>query len=334
MTNQINQAVFKEFNGMQAAADFLGNGAIYTPMFEREIVDLVSRESMMLQRVDHPPATGHPHRYFEQSAIATAAFTDPQNLSPTPTSPARAEKAAFIKAIINQTNFSLFDVHVTRQQGVYTNLKAKDIQDLLVSCAVLSAKSCWIGTDTSLSTPTTNQYMGLLRQITNTGTIDKDSSIIDGLKAFVAAMVANTSYTVRPTGIYLNPILANYIAQEAKATNYHFDKVEVVAGVKVNGLQTEAGILPLVSDSYIPSVTSAQYGFSAPTATYKNYFAAILTEPMIEMPYINPEGSWHPQLYELGLVSNLNNQYVAVQFDCIIAKGASYAHTLVAVERK
>jgi hypothetical protein len=83
-----------QFQDISAAADFLGNGAIEVNPYESEIVDLVRRHSIFLQRVDRKPATGHPHRYFEQLAIASAAFTDPRNISPTPTGPNRVERAA------------------------------------------------------------------------------------------------------------------------------------------------------------------------------------------------------------------------------------------------
>ena len=58
------------FQDISAAADFLGNGAIEVNRYESELVDLVRRHAIFLQRVDRKPATGHPHRYFEQLAIA------------------------------------------------------------------------------------------------------------------------------------------------------------------------------------------------------------------------------------------------------------------------
>ena len=59
-----------KFLDLSAAADYLGNGAIEVNRYEDEIFDLVRRNSIALQRFDKKPATGHPHRYFEQNAIA------------------------------------------------------------------------------------------------------------------------------------------------------------------------------------------------------------------------------------------------------------------------
>lgn len=322
-----------KFTDMRAAADFLGNGAIEVNRYEAEILDAVERESVFLRRVEHRPATGHPHRYFEETAIGTGAFTDPRVISPTATGPTRIEQAAFIKALVAQTNLSLFDVDVTKQQGQFNYLEAKDINDIANAIVRTEAAGVWAGTDTSLSSPTTNQYMGILNQITQTSTVAVGASIIDGLKSAVAGMAARTDYSIKPTAIYLNPALGDYIDREAKAMKYVFDKVNVVGGVTVDGLATQAGVLPLISEKWVPTSSSAQFGFSAPAAGNKNYYAVIVTERDIEMPFINPEGNPNARIFQLGLLSGLQGQYVGVKFNCIIAKGASYLHQIVAVTR-
>lgn len=321
------------FTRLEAAADFLGTGAIEINAYEAEIIDMVRRESVFRQRIDERPATGHPHRYFEQLAIGTGAFSDPRNLSPTPSSPTRVERPAMIKALTNQVNLTLFDVQVTQQQGVFQGLEAKDIEDCVNGIIVTAASAYWTGNDTSLSAPTTLQYMGVLNQITLQSTIAPGSSIIDGIKNMVARMMANVTYKVRPTAIYLNPVLGHYLDTEAKATNIQL-QTTVVAGVTVNGINTQAGVLPLIPDPYLPSATGSGYGFGAPASGYSNYFAVITTEKMVERPYIDGgKGNANPQLFRLGLQNSLQGQYVAVQFDSIIVKAPSYAHAVVAIQR-
>jgi hypothetical protein len=322
------------FGQMSAAADFLGNGAIEINRYEPEIFDIVARSSLFLNRIDNKPATGHPHRYFEETAIGTATFADPRNIAPTPTGPTRIENAAFIKALTAQTNLSLFDVDVTRQQGQFAYLEAKDIQDAVNAIVRLQAANVWNGNDTSLSAPTTQQYMGILTQISAQSTIGLGASIIDGLKSVVAAMVARTDFDVMPTGIFINPVLGDLIDREAKAQHIDLGEVDVGAGVKVSGLNTQAGRLPLISEKWIPSASAAQYGFAAPPSGKNNYFAAIVTEKAIEMPFIHGgDGNPKPRIFQLGLLAGLQGQYVAAKFDTIIAKGPSYAHMVVAVTR-
>lgn len=317
----------------KAAADFLGNGAIEVNMYETEIADIMRRDAPMLTRVDNVPANGHPHRFFQQSAIATAAFTDPRSISPSPGSPTRAEEAVYIKAITAQTNFGLFDVDVTRMQGQFAYLEAKDIEDITSACVILAGTHFWSGAATAISDSSTQDYCGLLTQITNQATVALGASIIDGLKTKVAQMVANVGKVARPTAIAVNPILADFIDQEAKAAHISLKEV-TVAGVVVSGLQTQAGLLPLIPDPFIAEDTTGQFGFSAPGSGNANYFAAILTEKMIEMPHVTGgDGNLKPRIFQLGLLSGLQGQYVGIWFNSVVAKLPAAAHAIVAVVR-
>lgn len=322
------------FKTLQGAADFLGTGAIEVNIYESEIYDIVRRSSVALQRFKQVRATGHPHRYFEQTAIATGAFTDPRAMTPGATGPTRVERTAYIKAIVAQSNISLFDKDVTQQQAQFSYVVAKDINDIVSGIEVTRAKAVWNGNDTSMSTPTTVQYMGLLNQITNQFTIAPAASIVDGLKAAVASIFANVDFGARPTAIYVNPVLGDLLDREAKASQITFGKTEVVAGVVVKTLSTQAGELPIIGDAFLPSSSIAAYGFDAPPAGFQDYFAVIVTEDAIEMPYVSGQtDDQNPRLFQLGLEGNLSGQFVGVKFDCILAKGPSYSHGVVAVQR-
>lgn len=324
---------------LQAAADYLGTGAIEVNEYEPVVLDIVRRRSVALQRFKQVPATGQPHRYFEQTAIAQAAFSTTGGqgssaISPSPSSPTRVERSAFIKAVVNQSNIALFDKMVTQQQKKFAEVIARDIEDIISGINVTRAQAVWNGNDTSLTSPTTTQYMGLLSQVTTQATIAPGASIIDGLKAEVAALFANPTYVVKPTAIYLNPVLGDYIDREARAGQITLTEVEVVSGVVVKGLATQAGVLPLIGDQFLPAASGAAYGFSAPPAGNKNYFAVILMEEMVEMPYVSGEtDNPNPLLFQLGLTGNLSGQFVGVMFDAVIAKAAGYAHATVAVQR-
>jgi hypothetical protein len=321
---------------LTAAADFLGTGAIEVPVFEKEIMDVVRRNSVALQRIKQTKATGHPHRYFEQTAIATGAAVDPRSLSATATGPTRVERPVFIKAATAQSNLSLFDKDVTEQQGQFASVVAKDVEDIISGIEVLRAGMLWAGTDTSLVAPTTLQWCGGLTQITQQFTCSSSSSIIDALKTAVATMVANAQFVVKPTAIYLNPLLGDYIDQEAKASRITLDSVEVVAGVTVAAISTQVGKLPIVGDPYMPTcpASTAQYGFSATPSGLKGYYAVILMESEVEIPVIaGKDYTPNPRLFQLGLTGNLAGQFVGVKFDAVVFKGATYAHATVQVIR-
>src|SRR4029077_10200128 len=208
---------------LHAAADFLGPGAGEGNRYQTEITDIVRRRGVFGQRIRQVPATGHPSRFFEQTAIAspTAAqgFVDPRNIVATVGSPTRVERSVPLKALVSQVNYNLFDLEVTAQQSQFAYLQAKDLADAVEGLMRTHDVALWNGTDTSLSAPTTTQYFGVIGQIEaggNTTSIGTSASIVDGIKSTVAAMVANSSFQVRPTAIYANPVLLDLIDREMK----------------------------------------------------------------------------------------------------------------------
>lgn len=122
-----------QFLDLMAAADYLGPGAVEIDRYQTEIFDIVRRRGVFGQRIKQVPATGHPSRFFEETAIpaptATQAFVDPRNIAPTVTAPTRVELSVPLKALVNQINYNLFDLEVTAQQSQFAYLQAKDLAD-------------------------------------------------------------------------------------------------------------------------------------------------------------------------------------------------------------
>lgn len=334
------------FSDMQAASDFLGPGAIETPMFAPEILDLVRRRGVLGQRIKNEPATGQPSRYFEQTRIVSGAFQDPRNLQFTPTGdPTRRERYVTMKAIYGAITFNLFDVEVTRQQGQFTQLVAKDINDTVEGTLRSSDLALWAGSDTNLIIPTSIEYVGGLTQVNRTASIASSARIIDGLKAEIAAMVANTAFTVRPTAIYVNPVLGDLIDQEERLNQRQIPQTTlntVTGGLLVNSLATQAGNLPIIPDHFLLNGPS---GGSTTESGKTDYKAAILSENLVEYHYITtPE----PRVFQLGLEGGLATRYAVVLFGAPVYKGkadattnqsvtegsqVSYAHSIVTVVR-
>src|SRR5271157_3219646 len=249
-----------KFVDLYASADYLGPGAIEVDRYQTEIFDIVRRRGAFGQRIKQVPATGHPSRFFEETAInaptATQAFVDPRNITPTVGSPTRVELAVPLKALVSQLNYNLFDLEVTAQQSQFAYLQAKDLADSVDGLLRTHDVALWNGNDTSLSNPTTPQYFGAIGQIEaggNTVTIANGASIVDGLKSTIAEMVASSSFDVRPTAIYANPVLLDLIDREMKAEfNVVLDKAEITGGLTVKTLSTQAGNLPLIPEWALP----------------------------------------------------------------------------------
>jgi hypothetical protein len=320
-----------QFVNLQAAADYMGPGVIEVDLYQSEITDIVRRRGPFGQRIKQVPATGHPSRFFEETAIpsptAANAFVDPRNIVPTLVAPTRLERSVPLKCLVSQINYNVFDIEVGSQQSQFAYLQAKDLADSVEGLLRTHDVALWNGNDTSLSNPTTPQYFGVCGQIVaggNTASISTTSSIVDGLKSTIAQMVANTNYEVRPTAIYSNPVLLDLIDREMKQEfNVVLSTTQVAGGLTVKTLSTQAGDLPLIPDWSLPYTGTPGSG-SAQLPVY------IVTEDMIEYHWLtNPT----PRIFQLGTPSSLTSQMVVVKFGAVVVKGANYAHYQVIVDR-
>ncbi len=318
------------FADIHAAADFIGPGAIEVPLYQTEIFDIVRRSSPFGQRIKQVPATGHPSRFFEETAIpnpGTSGFVNPRSIVAPVVSPTRVEMSVPLKALVAQINYNLFDIELGDQQKQFAYLQGKDLADTIAGVMVAHDVALWNGNDTSLSAPTTTQYMGVVNQIVgggNTTTIGTTSSITDGLKSTVAQMVANNGYNVRPTAIYSNPVLLDLLDRELKTEfNVVLNTEKIAGGITAKMLSTQAGELPLIPDWSIPYTGTPGSG----TAQLPVY---IVTEDLIEYHWL---GDPTPRLFQLGLPGSLTYQYVAVKFGAVVVKGANFAHYQVVVDR-
>ena len=120
------------FADIHAAADFIGPGAVEVPLYQTEIFDICRRSSPFGQRIKQVPATGHPSRFFEETALpnpGTAGFVNPRSIVAPVVSPTRVERSVPLKAIVSQINYNLFDVELGNQQQQFAYLQAKDLVD-------------------------------------------------------------------------------------------------------------------------------------------------------------------------------------------------------------
>lgn len=320
------------FVDLMAAADYLGPGAVEIDRYQTEIFDIVRRRGAFGQRIKQVPATGHPSRFFEETAIAAPtaaqAFADPRTMLPAATvvSPTRIELSVPLKALVSQINYNLFDLEVTSQQSQFAYLQAKDLADAVDGLMRTHDVALWNGTDTSLSASTTPQYFGVVGQIAaggNTVTVQKSAgTIVQTIKTAVAQMVSNSSYQVRPTAIYANPMLLDLIDQELKSQfNQVLNTVEITGGFTVKALSTQAGELPLIPEWALGYTGTLGSGAVLP--------AYIVSEDLIEYHWLTDP---NPRVFKLGLPGSLSQQQVVVKFGAPVVKGANFAHYEVKVQ--
>jgi hypothetical protein len=329
-----------QFINLSAAADRMANGAIIVPEFQTEIVDLVRRSGALGQRIQYVPATGTPSRFFEQSNIVDGTFVDPQAINPTgiDLSALRTEKSVQIKAIQSQIGYGLFDMETVGQQGVFTQLKAKDMADMVKGILRARDKALWVGTDTVNGNSVGNsgvQFVGLLAQISKTAVIVNTASIVDGIRTQVATLYNDPIVAARPTAIYINPLALDALEQEVKnspgAIKFLQTSIEAAhAGMNVTGLVTVAGTLPLIPEPYLTmNATVGATPVAAAPSGQNNYPFAIVTEDLVEFHYI---GEKNPRVFQLGTVANLSEQYVGIAFGAPAAKYAAKAHAVGVIQ--
>lgn len=317
-------------------ADYNNFGALLTPQFEREIDDIVRRRAVFGQLLDaqQRPALGHPHRWFQQAAIPNnQAFSDPRTIAVAAANNGtslRVEYSASVRASTGQINFGLFDQQTSAQTSIFPQLVAKDLSDMVEGLYQLQDKALFTGTATSVTDGASTQYCSIATQVTNTIQVNPGTSIVDSIRTKIANMMANTTYMVRPTHIFVNPLLVDLIELEIKTAATTMRQIpagyaEVIPGVTVMQITTVAGILPI-----IPCWEMATRASTVTGATV-DYPIFIATMSYIERAWI---GSPYVQLFKLGLVTDLADKYVAVRFDTgAIVKHGDTAHCYGYVSR-
>jgi hypothetical protein len=98
---------------------------------------------------------------------------------------------------------------------------------------------------------------------------------------------------------------------------------EIVGGVRVKMLSTQAGDIPLIPE-WTLNYTGTPGSGSAVLPAY------IVSEDLIEYHWLTDP---NPRVFQLGLTGSLAQQHVAVKFGAVVVKGASYAHYKVNVDR-
>ena len=134
------------------------------------------------------------------------------------------------------------------------------------------------------------------RRRRHTTTIGTSQSIVDGLKSTVAQMVSNSSFGVRPTAIYANPVLLDLIDREMKSEfNVVLGTKEITSGFTVKMLSTQAGDIPLIPEWTLPYTGTPGSG-SAVLPAY------IVTEDLIEYHWLSDP---NPRIFQLGVPGSL-----------------------------
>lgn len=254
------------------------------PNYERVMYDYIRRNIPVSVRARSIQANGYPHRFAEQKKLPqNAAFIAPNSAADyglgTKTldeDHGREFSLAYVKAMTSRLKYTYFEKRQTEQYGQFEQVIKNDMMDLMADFAKVKNQAIWTGGASSLQDTTSNEYCGLLTQITDKSTVASGTKIADAVQTHIAERLSDLTWGGRPTAIYANPISIDLLIQEERErTGYQRNiDVEITPGNKVPGIITQAGTLPLIADPYIP-ITSV-YTYAATTDTTvtsgKTYF--------------------------------------------------------------
>ena len=244
------------FADIHAAADFIGPGAVEVPLYQTEIIDICRRSGPFGQRIKQVPATGHPSRFFEETAMpdpGAAGLVDPRNIVAPVVSPTRVERSVPLKAMVSQINYNLFDIelgqsaaavrlsagegpgrHRERRHGE-PRCGAVERQRHLPELADHHAVHGRGRADRRRRQHGDDRHHGMHR-----GWLEVDSGADGGQQL---------ATSVRPTAIYANPVLLDLIDREMKSEfNVVLNTDQITGGFRVKMLSTQAGDLPLIPE--------------------------------------------------------------------------------------
>lgn len=304
------------------------------PEVDPIIKDILSRDTMIRSRIKAKPEGMETFRWVEQTGIArNAGFSDPRNIAPTASnSPTRVEKLAKMKCITSAINYGMFDSALTRN-GTFGYVLEQDMRDAIADCLGTSNTAIYTGNDTSYGTPTTSQYFGIMNAITNTATFNTTTLISQQVKTQVASMMNKKFGVARslPTALYMNPMTADLIDQEAenKENNVKLYDVQITPGVIVPGIMTAAGILPIIRDPEVPLNANDS------DATKFDHKILFLNENLIVRHYfVDGNISYgDPVVFKLGLTQSLADQYVIFMADNIVVNYPTVAHCIATLTK-
>lgn len=311
-------------------ADYNTSHYIHLPVFQEGMLDEIRRDYTILNRIKAVPATGYPSRYWEQTKLPqNTAFVDVRgggegftgySKNAIDEDYGRVEKSLYLKCQVSRIKFTLFDKEVVKQQGdsVMEALLEKDMRDMMVQFYRAKNDAVWNGKAASPDDSTTKDYCGLLTQIggaaATIASTDTETRLCDVIRTEIAKQVADKNWDKKVTAIYANPLSIDILEQELQKDFPGYrtqNQVEILPGVTVTSIQTQAGRLPIIPDVYLP------IGEASGKAVH--HFV-LMNENMIERHYLTtPE----PRVFKMSQTEELLDDYLAICFDAIVLKGRS-----------
>lgn len=297
-----------------------GEGFIVHDAYERTIFDDLRRKFPMWGSgaYENHPANSDFTTGFLQSAIGAARAVDKNTLTFSATTETRSARTPIeIKAITSDRNFGMYKRSLYSQMGsLYGDLTAKDIKDIYTAMIAEWQRQFYAGD----ATGSPLEFDGLKKLLATGPTISAGVSIIKTIQAKVVTMMNSTTKMVMPTHILANPVTAYQITQEQQKMKIGADWVAApnstfVQGVPARTLDTQAGVLPIISDPFNPVISG----------TTNVYSLFIVSADKLRWEYVEPLGQAgpEPKVFEFPMTTILDTPYKSIMFGALDGDGFS-----------
>lgn len=302
---------------------------MWLSVFEDTIYDYQNRRLSIFNIIPSYEANGAAHLWMEETKTPdNTQFSDPRTLAykAIDADYGRLPKSVIIKCLTSKFSIPYFDTLTARQQN--NNLPdfvTRDLNKWLWSFDKFINTKIMFGSDTSLETPTTNEYVGLFTQLTNTPVRAKTETtvtITDILETEVAEMDSDTVNTGPNDNSLVFVMNARtmdlWIKQErARQGNYRPYTTEFRPGFKIPTITTAKGEIPIIVENFLPVVDNT-------ANTSYDHNILLLDRSKIERLYI---GSPTPTVFPFNTGNDqLSDDRLAVLFDALLVRDAANSH--------
>jgi len=302
---------------------------MHLQVFEDTIYDYQKNYLSIFNIVPALEATGQPTMFIDQTKKPNnTQFSSPTTLTYKTRDEdyGRVAKSAMIKCVTSTYSYPFFNTITARQQGVLPDFVTKDIGDWAAEIASFQNNKFWYGTDTDLATPTTQEYVGLMTQIQTKVVIPKASTLTltDIMETEVAKMDVNTKQNTGAgsdlffamNGMTMDKWIKEERARNTNIVNY---TVQIVPGFEIPAIMTAKGLVGIVVDNELVIEDNTANGSD-------DHPIVLLNKRQIERRYI---GQSTPMVFDMAINNQLTSDKIAVMFDNIILRNATYGHKLI-----
>ncbi len=236
--------------------------------YDHDLKDYLNRHFPMQIMCKDVRATGYEHVWYKQTKIPhNTTAVDPKlgigtdgkanyKLATLDSDYGRGNPSvAYPRMHITGIEYTWFDTQMEMNYGAFNqDLIAKDLQDMFVDYTRTIVDEFWNG-EGVLSDDTKFTYQGILNQITDISAIPDGTRIARALQSKIAQAAAQTLYIGSPNVLAMNPVTYDLLCEEEeKNDNGLYSRnitTEIIPGVEVPAIRTQAGILPIILTPFI-----------------------------------------------------------------------------------